>query len=125
MKKSTMIFASLFLFGWGFAQADTPASAMPAGSFETRLVEAAHQQAGIDVRNGADISGDFTDPTFNAFIRAAIGIPTGAFFVIGVLSLSIFAAGATAGPSGAADPLTGASGFSALGASFVLYLPSI
>ena len=77
MKKSTMIFASLFLFGMGFAQLSTPAGTMPAGSFETRLVEAAHQQAGIDVRNGADISGDFTDPTFNAFIRAAIGIPAG------------------------------------------------
>ena len=77
MKKSTMIFASLFLFGWGFAQLSTPAAAMPAGSFETRLVEAAHQQAGIDVRNGADISGDFTDPVFNAVVRYLMGIPAG------------------------------------------------
>ena len=79
MKKSTMIFASLFLFGWGFAQVSTPAASMPAGSFETQLVEAAHQQAGIDVRNGADISGDFTDPVFEAVVRYLIGIPDGPF----------------------------------------------
>ena len=79
MKSVITFFASLFLFGWGFAQVNTPAGTMPAGSFETQLVEITHQQAGIGTRNGTDISGDFTDPTFNAVVRNLIGIPTGAF----------------------------------------------